>query len=106
MAWIGIDPGLHGGIAVLDTAELLIVRPMAEMVFKDGRNPKLSGALLAEWLSAQRAALRTLEHPCPLFVCVEQSQAFPKQGVCSAFNYGSSLAWSRPWDCPCPSSAP
>lgn len=87
MIYLGVDPGLTGGLALVNGAGLLSVKRMAELVI-DGRHPKLSGALLAAWLTGQWSALQTLE-PTGVAAFIERAQAFPQEGVSSAFNYGT-----------------
>lgn len=89
MAYLGIDPGLTGGLALVNGAGLLQVKRMSELCI-NGRNPKLSGALLAKWLQSQRAALHTIT-PEPILVFLELAQAFPDQGSASGFNYGTTF---------------
>lgn len=82
---IGIDPGLSGGLAVVDGALLLAVSPMPtkpmptnnkkQMVDPDG-----IARVLKDWFilfNAQQG-------------CIEQVSARPNQGVTSMFNFGMS----------------
>jgi hypothetical protein len=72
---IGVDPGLSGGLATLDgQGRMLDLRPMPESL----------GALI-DYLRAVQASLKL----APLHVWLEAAQSFPKQGVSSAFNYGT-----------------
>lgn len=68
MKYVGIDPGIQGAICVLDEKENLIEYYL---------NP--SGLLLH----------RILKDVQPRAVFIEKAQTMPKQGIVSAFNYGS-----------------
>ena len=71
---MGIDPGIGGGLAVLNEAKLVDVIDMP--VF----NGRVNGTLIAEYLDRWE----------PDYVVVEDSHAMPKQGVVSSFNFGLS----------------
>lgn len=66
--WVGIDPGQKGGICAIDENQKLKVYPMP--VIHDLNH------LLKKW---------EIKH-----AFLEKSQAMPKQGVSSMFNYGVS----------------
>lgn len=72
---IGVDPGLTGGIAVLSEH----VKPVLWVMPVTGKAVDFNK--LAYYLEAT----------VPGHLFLERSQAFPKMGVCSAFNYGSSF---------------
>jgi crossover junction endodeoxyribonuclease RuvC len=77
---IGIDPGLHGGIAILDQAGDLIV--VADL-------PIISDLSL-KWIdggSLQSTILDALQGR-PARAIVERVSAMPKQGVASSFLFG------------------
>lgn len=69
----GIDPGQHGGIAVLD-GKFQSVYPMPTL------GPKLGpdGAAIAD----------ILRHHAPALVVIEKVGAMPKQGVSTTFKFG------------------
>jgi crossover junction endodeoxyribonuclease RuvC len=85
--FIGIDPGLHGGIAVIDTA-LNVIGLMDTPILKaEGKT-----------LYSTVEMTCTLRHFCldeGVIVILEQAQAMPGQGVSSTFStgYGFGL-WS------------
>lgn len=81
MSWIiGIDPGLSGGIAILDqTGALQALEDLP--VIRDGKLSWIDGGRL------QSLLIDTL-HGRPARVFIERVQAFPKQGRSSAFNFG------------------
>lgn len=71
MNYIGIDPGLHGGLAGVNESSV-ILEPM----------PVSGGEIDAHgvcvWLDGVHASL----------VCIEKVHAMPKQGVASTFKFG------------------
>lgn len=64
----GIDPGKTGGVAFLDPdARVLVVHPMPDI--------------------STYADMLDFHHPYHVFI--EKAQSMPKQGIVSAFNYGT-----------------
>ena len=81
MRIIGIDPGLSGGIAILD--DLKIFMPI-NALWKKNKN-QLNSAQLVNIIK---------KHILPngdTFVIVEQVSAMPGQGVTSMFNFGQTF---------------
>jgi hypothetical protein len=75
---LGVDPGLSGGIALLrPNGSLLAAEAMPVL-----RNavPTVDVRQLGHLLKAAEGA--------EVFAYVERAQAYPRQGVSSAFNYG------------------
>lgn len=72
MICIGIDPGLKGGVAILDEGELSDAWPL----------PVIAGIVDAQTLHRRLAGLHGA------IVTLEHAQAMPKQGVSSTFSYG------------------
>ncbi len=72
MTIIGIDPGATGALAILDGLGLDVV----DM-------PMLAGHVHAHALAAQLIAWGPVDR-----VCVEHQQAYPRQGISSAFKTG------------------
>lgn len=73
MSWIGIDPGVTGGLAVIHpdgTAEVW----------------SMKGLGLEERVSTVK---RLVDSPHTILVGLEKAQAMPKQGVVSMFTYGT-----------------
>lgn len=66
MRLAGIDPGIHGGIAIIDSCG-----QVEEVNLLQNVVPKT-------WLLERKIKL----------VYIEQCQSFPGQGIASAFNYG------------------
>lgn len=79
MTWyMGIDPGKHGGWAVLNPANREV---------KSGIAPLSGGIVDCRALSA---GLIDLHAQVGLHLVIEQVGAFPGQGVCSVFDFGRS----------------
>jgi crossover junction endodeoxyribonuclease RuvC len=85
MIIIGIDPGLSGGIAVLDNNKVLDLFDMP--VMSDGKKNKkqLNSALLAKLIKEKTS------NSSESAVIVEQVNAMPGQGVTSMFNFGQTF---------------
>ena len=85
MLIIGIDPGLSGGIAILENNK---VKKMFDMpVMSDGKKNKrqLNSALLAQLIKDN---IKDFEDTA---MAVEQVNAMPGQGVTSMFNFGQTF---------------
>ena len=85
MRIIGIDPGLSGGIAVLEDNKIKQVFDMP--VMSDGKKNKrqLNSAFLAQLITEN---IKSIEDT---IIVVEQVNAMPGQGVTSMFNFGQSF---------------
>jgi Holliday junction resolvasome RuvABC endonuclease subunit len=75
MKILGIDPGLTGGLALLDLDKLTVI-PMPVLKLKDKQTLDL-GVLVQK-----------LQEMQPDHVCIEQQQSMPKQGLSSTFRTG------------------
>lgn len=73
MTIAGIDPGLTGGICILEGDRPVWLSPLPTIADRE-----IDGAVLRSILSTHNVKT----------VYLERAQAFPKQGVSSAFNYG------------------
>ena len=85
MRIIGIDPGLSGGIAILENNK---VKELFDMpVMADGKKNKrqLNSALLAQLVKEN---IKDIENT---IMVVEQVNAMPGQGVTSMFNFGQTF---------------
>ena len=85
MRIIGIDPGLSGGIAILEDNK---VKEMFDMpVMADGKKNKrqLNSAFLAQLIKDN---IKDIEDTV---MVVEQVNAMPGQGVTSMFNFGQTF---------------
>ena len=76
MIWVGIDPGLDGGLAAITPDGLsLAVMPTVPV----GERRQLDEQAVVSWLLQHR----------PGRVCIEQVGARPGQGVVSMFTFGT-----------------
>ena len=85
MRIIGIDPGLSGGIAILDDLKIFDMFDMPIMSEGKKNKNQLNSAQLVNIIK---------KHILPngeTFVIVEQVSAMPGQGVTSMFNFGQSF---------------
>ena len=85
MRIIGIDPGLSGGIAVLDDLKIYDIFDMPIMSEGKKNKNQLNSAQLVNIINKH-----ILENE-DTFVIVEQVSAMPGQGVTSMFNFGQSF---------------
>ena len=85
MRIIGIDPGLSGGIAILENNKIEKIFDMP--VMPDGKKNKrqLNSALLAQLIKDN---IKNIEDTV---MVVEQVNAMPGQGVTSMFNFGQTF---------------
>ena len=85
MRIIGIDPGLSGGIAILDDLKIFDVFDMPIMSEGKKNKNQLNSAQLVNIIKKH-----TLSNG-DTFVIVEQVSAMPGQGVTSMFNFGQTF---------------
>ena len=85
MRIIGIDPGLSGGIAILDDSKIFDIFDMPIMSEGKKNKNQLNSAQLDNII--KRHILPNKE----TFVIVEQVSAMPGQGVTSMFNFGQTF---------------
>ena len=85
MRIIGIDPGLSGGIAILEDNKVKEIFDMP--VMPDGKKNKrqLNNAFLAQLIK------ENIENIEDTIMVVEQVNAMPGQGVTSMFNFGQTF---------------
>jgi len=85
MRIIGIDPGLSGGIAILENNKIKEIFDMPVMA--DGKKNKrqLNSALLAQLI---KDSIKDIDDSV---IVVEQVNAMPGQGVTSMFNFGQTF---------------
>ena len=84
MRIIGIDPGLSGGIAVLDDLKIFDMFDMPIMYEGKKNKNQLNSAQLVNIIKKHIVSGNT-------FVIVEQVSAMPGQGVTSMFNFGQTF---------------
>ena len=85
MKIIGIDPGLSGGIAVLENNKILNMFDMPVMAEGKKNKRQLNSAQL---VSLFKDNIKVNEE---IVVVVEQVNAMPGQGVTSMFNFGQTF---------------
>ena len=85
MRIIGIDPGLSGGIAILDDSKIFDIFDIPIMSEGKKNKNQLNSAQLVNII--KRHILPNKE----TFVIVEQVSAMPGQGVTSMFNFGQTF---------------
>ena len=85
MRIIGIDPGLRGGIAILDDLKIFDIFDMPIMPEGKKNKNQLNSAQLVNIIN--KHVLRKEN----TFVIVEQVSAMPGQGVTSMFNFGQTF---------------
>jgi Holliday junction resolvasome RuvABC endonuclease subunit len=83
MRAVGIDPGVHGGLAIIEmTNNIAVVIDAIEVpVVGVGPKERVNVAAVREWIEAHK----------PHFTFLERGQAMPKQGVSSAFKFGRAV---------------
>tara|TARA_Y100001970_G_C14039350_1_gene752834 strand:- start:97 stop:585 length:489 start_codon:yes stop_codon:yes gene_type:complete len=84
MRIIGIDPGLSGGIAILDDLKVFDLFDMPIMSEGKKNKNQLNSAQLVNIIKKHIVSDDT-------FVIVEQVSAMPGQGVTSMFNFGQTF---------------
>ena len=85
MRIIGIDPGLSGGIAVLDDLKIFDVYDMPIMSEGKKNKNQLNSAQLVNIIK------KNIISSGDTFLIVEQVSAMPGQGVTSMFNFGQTF---------------
>ena len=85
MIIIGIDPGLSGGIAVLNNNKVIELFDMPVMADGKKNKKQLNSALLAKLIK------ESTSNASESAVIVEQVNAMPGQGVTSMFNFGQTF---------------
>lgn len=85
-AVVGIDPGLQGGLALLDCAgEGRVVMSVMPVVGTDRK--QIDETSVRTWL--EECQLSSRQRGCGLVAYVEKVSAMPKQGVTSMFTFGT-----------------
>ena len=85
MRIIGIDPGLSGGIAILDDLKIFDIYDMPIMSEGKKNKNQLNSAQLVNIIK------KNIISNGDTFLIVEQVSAMPGQGVTSMFNFGQSF---------------
>ena len=85
MRIIGIDPGLSGGIAILDDLKIFDIYDMPIMSEGKKNKSQLNSAQLVNIIK------KNIISNGDTFLIVEQVSAMPGQGVTSMFNFGQTF---------------
>ena len=85
MRIIGIDPGLSGGIAILDDLKIFDIYDMPIMSEGKKNKNQLNSAQLVNIIK------KNIISNADTFLIVEQVSAMPGQGVTSMFNFGQTF---------------
>ena len=85
MRIIGIDPGLSGGIAILDDLKIFDIYDMPIMSEGKKNKNQLNSAQLVNIIK------KNIISNGDTFLIVEQVSAMPGQGVTSMFNFGQTF---------------
>jgi len=80
MIVLGVDPGISGGIAVIEDYKLVAVydMPTVQVPYKGKTKNKIDGKLLYKCLDLYK----------PNVIAIEDVHAMPKNGATSMFNFG------------------
>jgi crossover junction endodeoxyribonuclease RuvC len=73
---LGIDPGINGGLAVIESAK--VIDAIDVPVIGSAAKERVDGIAIREWIEEHR----------PSFAFIERAGAMPKQGSSSGFKYG------------------
>ena len=85
MIIIGIDPGITGGISVLENKKVIEVFDMPTMIDGKKNKKQVNGAQVTNIIKER------LDDEKEIAVVVEHVNAMPGQGVTSMFNFGQSF---------------
>ena len=85
MIIIGIDPGVSGGISVLENKKVIDVFEMPTMIDGKKNKKQVNGSQVTNIIKDN------LNKDKEVIVVVEQVNAMPGQGVTSMFNFGQSF---------------
>jgi crossover junction endodeoxyribonuclease RuvC len=83
MKILGVDPGIHGGLAIveLDDTAPRIVDVIDIPVTGVGAKERVDGLAIRTWIQTHQ----------PDHAVIERAQAMPKQGASSGFKYGRAV---------------
>ena len=86
MNFVGIDPGLDGAVAWIGPHNKVHISMMPTILKTKGRGTRMYE------VKSMKLMLQTFyENPMDIFVCLEQQQAMPGQGVSSMFSIGRGM---------------
>jgi crossover junction endodeoxyribonuclease RuvC len=82
--FLGIDPGVHGGLAVVEIADgaaPVLVEAIDVPVIGTGAKERVDVAAIRNFIEKHK----------PILALIERAQAMPKQGASSGFKYGRAV---------------
>jgi len=78
---LGVDPGIHGGLALVDSAARQIIDSIELPVVGVRAKERIDALAIRSWVEMHR----------PDHAVIERAQAMPKQGASSGFKYGRAV---------------
>lgn len=78
---LGVDPGLTGALALVETDGPRLVEVLDMPVIRYGRATVIDGARILDWLDGREIGA----------IVIEDVHSMPKQGVASTFAFGRAL---------------
>jgi crossover junction endodeoxyribonuclease RuvC len=84
MEILGVDPGIHGGLAIVDIVDGATPQIIAIIdipVTGVGAKERVDGLAIRTWIQTHQ----------PDHAVIERAQAMPKQGASSGFKYGRAV---------------
>jgi crossover junction endodeoxyribonuclease RuvC len=84
MKILGVDPGIHGGLAIVDIVDDVppqIIDIIDIPVTGVGAKERVDVLTIRDWIKAHQ----------PQHALIERAQAMPEQGVSSGFKYGRAV---------------
>jgi crossover junction endodeoxyribonuclease RuvC len=93
-AWIGIDPGMSGALALLNVSDAGTDVEVVDMPFVMVRGAKGDKKTMDFWTLASIVGAWSSLHPVK-GATIEAVHAMPEQGVTSSFNFGGAFYAAR-----------
>jgi crossover junction endodeoxyribonuclease RuvC len=78
---LGVDPGIHGGLALVDSEARQLIDSVDLPVVGVGAKERIDVHAIRSWVEMHR----------PDHAVIERAQAMPKQGASSGFKYGRAV---------------
>ena len=88
MKILGVDPGITGDLAIVETIDvsIVVIDAIDIPTIGSGAKERVDVLAIQRWIEQHR----------PAFAFVERAQAMPKEGASSTFKYGRALVRSKP----------
>ena len=83
MKVLGIDPGITGGLAIVEITDVstIVIDAIDVPVIGTGAKERVESIAIQKWIGQHQPAL----------ACIERAQSMPKQGSSSGFKYGRAV---------------